>query len=140
MKRIYAFLCVFCLLFCCTSIPVSTDQNPTLLVGEIVFSSNNYKSHNGISFVGITTENIKIFIRNAETKEIISTITDKAGSFFMNLQDGKYEIRELYLEKTRSNDGSWAYVYVNPSNKIVEIIKGLKRECKNLPRGIHLIM
>ena len=124
MKRIYTFLLVFCLLIGCTSIPASTEQNPTLLVGEVVFSCNDYISSQGISFVGITKGDIKISLRNKETKEIISVFTDKTGFFYVNrLQEGKYEITELYLEKKRQ-DGAWANVYVNPAVKELEIEKG----------------
>ena len=124
MKPIYTFLLVFCLLTGCTSIPASTEQNPTLLVGEVIFSCNDYINSQGISFVGITKGNIKISLRNTETKEIITAFTDETGFFYVNrLHEGKYEISELFLEKKRP-DGAWATVYVNPNGKVFEIEKG----------------
>jgi hypothetical protein len=122
MKRIYSFL-ILCLLVACATIPTATEKNSTLLLGEIVFSSNNYVSYNGISFIGTSTGNIQISLRNKETQESISTATDKRGFFYINLQEGKYEIERLYLEKTRSN-GDWAYIYFNPNQKNLEIEKG----------------
>jgi len=117
-------LFVFCLLTGCTSIPTSTEQNLTLLVGEVVFSSNDYINSQGISFVGITKGNIKISLRNTETKEIITAFTDGTGFFYVDrLQEGKYEIIELFLEKKRP-DGAWANIYVNPARKVLEIEKG----------------
>ena len=125
MKRIYSFLAKLslCFLICCKSVPISTERNPTLLVGEIVFLGNNYSSNNGISFNGVTTSGIDIVLKNTITNEIFRFSSDENGLFYINLQEGKYLIDELYLKKER-HDGAWASIYTNPSQKALEIERG----------------
>ena len=125
MNRIYSFfyvIIILCFLIGCRSIPMSTESNPTLLAGEIAFIGSNYFSRDGISFIGTTNSGIEIVIKNTYTNESFRFSSGKNGLFYINLQEGKYSIDELYLKKVRS-DGAWSYIYTNP-NKILSIERG----------------
>ena len=126
MNRFYSFLLKLSICFligCKTIIPMSTERNQTLLVGNIVFAGNNYISRNGISFNGTTNSGIEIILKNTDTNELFRFSSGKNGLFYISLQEGKYRIDELYIKKA-NNDGAWAYIYTNPSNKLLEIEKG----------------
>jgi hypothetical protein len=125
MKRIFIFSVklLLCLFVGCSAIPTSTEQNSTLLVGEIVFIGSDYISNNGISFSGTITSGIDITLRNTTTNELSRFSSDKNGLFYMNLKEGKYLIDELYI-KREDNRGAWAYLYTNPPQKILEIEEG----------------
>lgn len=120
MKRIYNIL--LCFLIGCTSIPTATEENPTLLVGEIVLLSD-YVSNQEISFKGTTISDIAITLRNTANNETFRIVSNSAGLFHINLQEGKYLIDELYIKKEQAN-GAWSYFYTNPAPKVFEIKKG----------------
>jgi len=107
----------------CTTIPTSTDKNPTLLVGKIVFIGSNYVSNNGISFDGTITSGIDIILVNSENNEHLRLSVDGNGLLCANIQEGKYIIDELYIKKT-AFDGAWADLYMNPAQKVLEIERG----------------
>jgi len=125
MKRIYLSLVKLslCFLIGCVAIPTSTEKNPTLLVGTIIFGGSDYMSSQGISFSGVTTSGIEISLRNAVTNERFRFSPGKNGLFYYNLQEGKYCIDELYIKKER-NDGAWSYITTSPSKKLLEIERG----------------
>ena len=125
MNRFYSFLVKLsvCFLIGCRAIPMSTERNQTLLVGDIVFVGSNYISRNGISFNGTTNSGIEIVLKNTDTNELFRFSPGKNGLFYISLQEGKYKIDELYIKKVNHN-GAWADVYTHPSNKLLEIEKG----------------
>ena len=126
MNRQFFFLLNLSLCFfigCKSSIPMFTERTPTLLIGKIVFGGSDYVSRQGISFSGISTSGIEISFRNTVTNEVFRFSSDKNGLFYVNLQEGKYWIDELYIKKER-NDGAWSDIYTNLPRKILEIERG----------------
>ena len=119
--RFYYLVLLFCLLLGCTSIPASTEKNPTLLVGEIVFIGRNYVSANKVSFDGTTTSNIDIFLRNTISNEIIRFSSGKNGLFYVNLQEGKYMIDKLHLKREGIGSAWTSLYYTNPPKIVLEI-------------------
>ena len=128
--RHYYLLLLFCVLIGCTSIPASTGQNPTLLVGEIIFTGKNYTSANKVSFDGTKTSDIDIFLRNTSNNEIIRFSSDKNGLFYVNLPEGKYMIDKLHVKiegligvyTAEGLGNAWSSLYYfNPPRKVFEI-------------------
>jgi hypothetical protein len=125
MRFIYRFLTLlsFCFLLSCKTIPMSTESNPTLLVGEVIFTGSNYVSNNGIPFNGTDTRGIEIYLINTETYEEISFPADNNGLFQINLPEGRYVVTILNKINTLPG-GAWANVYVNPNDRLIDIKKG----------------
>ena len=104
--------------------PIYNEINPTLLVGEIVFTGRNYVSANGISFDGTATSGIEILVKNTATNEILRFPADKNGLFYVSLQEGKYWISEFFIKKEHY-DGSGAYISTSASRPMVlEVERG----------------
>jgi len=125
MKSTHLFLIILSafLLIGCMAIPVSTEKNSTLLVGEVVFVGSDYISNEGISFQEETTSGIEIALKNIATNELFRFSPGKKGLFYINLQEGKYVLDELYLRKER-DDGAWEYISTYPTQRLFEIEKG----------------
>ena len=121
MKRSYIFL--LCFLIGCSVIPTSTEKNPTLITGRIIFLGNDYVSDNGITFEGPILSDIEITLLNIATDEPLHFSSGKNGLFHANLEEGKYRIDRLYIKKT-GYQNAWAYIYTNPVEKVFEIEKG----------------
>ena len=114
-------LSLYCLISCRT-IPMYTEINPTLLVGEVIFKTNMKEL--GILSDGINISGIEILLKNTTTNENIRFSTDKNGLLLVNLQYGKYKIEELYIKK-QYNDGTWFDFYIKqPTIKVLEIENG----------------
>jgi len=103
--------------------PVSTENTPTLLIGQVVFGGGDYVSNNDISFQTQSTSGIEIALRNTVTYEVFRFPSNKNGLFYVALQEGKYWIDELYLKKEH-NDGAWAEIYTTPAKNVLEIESG----------------
>jgi len=109
--------------FGCKTMPMSTENTPTLLIGQVVFGGGDYVSTNDISFQTQSTSGIEIALRNTVTYEVLRFPANKNGLFYSALQEGKYWIEELYIKKERT-DGAWAEIYTNPSKNVLEIESG----------------
>jgi hypothetical protein len=119
MKKFFLFFALSWLLGC-GSIPTSSDKNPTLLVGRVVYEGGNYVSNNGVSFLGKTTSGLEISLRNKADNRIFRISPRKNGMFYINLHEGIWWLEELYLKKERY-DSAWSYISFNPAQKVFEI-------------------
>ncbi|MCL2074408.1 MAG: hypothetical protein FWH18_10825 [Marinilabiliaceae bacterium] len=104
--------------------PLYNEMNPTLLVGEVIFSEDIFVSEKGVFFDGTTTSGIELVLKNTVTNETLEFPADKNGLFYINLQEGKYKIDELFIRKY-SNDDNWSDFYIRqPNMKELVIEKG----------------
>ena len=122
MRRIILATLAFSLLIGCRTIPMATENNPTLLVGKVIFYGRFISAH-GISFDGTITRGIEISLRNTTTNEVFRFSPDNNGLFHINLQDGKYALDELYIRRYNS-EGAWSNLFTNPSQKFIEVERG----------------
>ena len=100
------------------------ENNPALLVGEIIFIGSNYVCREGISFIGETYSGIDIVLKNTCTNEILRFSSGQNGLFYIDLQEGKYLIDELCLIKKRE-DGAWCNICCYPIKKELSIERGI---------------
>jgi len=104
--------------------PMYNEMNPTLLVGEVLFTGSNFVTENGVSFDGTTTSGIELVLKNTATNEILKFSADKNGLFYINLQEGKYKIEELFIRKYSENENWFDFYIKQPAIKVLEIEKG----------------
>jgi TonB family protein len=106
------------------SIPKKPTEKPSaVFAGKIVFGGSDFVSEEGISFSDTVTSGIEITLRNTVTYDAVRFLSDEDGSFYVTMQEGRYQIERLYLKKEQ-DDGAWAYVYVNPLKKILKMKSG----------------
>jgi hypothetical protein len=86
----------------CTSVPVPTPGQDTLLVGKLLVNWNvtgKMSGGNGKIKFGIRT-----YFQNNQTGKVISVSTQKDGWFLTNrLTGGDYTIQKFYIEREQGN-------------------------------------
>ena len=123
MRKFILVILTLSLLTGCRTIPMATESNPTLLVGEIAFTGRHFVSSNGVSFDGTFTRGIEISLRNVATNEALRFSPDNNGLFHINLPDGRYLLDELYIRRYNSQ-GAWSNIFTNPSQRFIEVERG----------------
>ncbi|MDR1317655.1 MAG: hypothetical protein LBK13_12360 [Spirochaetales bacterium] len=86
----------------CTSVPVPTPEQNTLLVGKLLVNwdvTGKMSGGNGKIKFGIRT-----YFQNNQTGKIISVFTQKDGWFLTGkLTGGNYTIQKFYIEREQGN-------------------------------------
>jgi len=105
----------------CTSVPVPTTEQNTLLVGKLFVNWNvtgKMSGGNGKVKVGIKT-----YFLNNQTGKVISVTTQKDGWLLTNkLNGGNYTIQKYYIEK---NQGGTIYIMTLNGPYYITIEEGM---------------
>ena len=123
MKKRILIALLFAFLIGCRTIPMATENNPTLLVGKVSFTGKSSVIINNLSFDGTSTRGIQILLRNTATNEFLRFSPDNNGLFHISLPDGTYSLDDLYIRKYNDR-GAWASIFTRPLQKLIEVERG----------------
>jgi hypothetical protein len=102
MKKVLLIVFAASIFIGCTSVPVPTPEQNTLLAGKFLV---NWKTTNHMSGGnGTNKANTKIYFQNAQTEKVISVSTQEDGWLLTSkLASGHYTITKFYIEKQQGS-------------------------------------
>ena len=88
----------------CTSLPLPTADNQTLVIGTVTFTAKGFEKFSTVNINGTHLSGIILSVKNIETDVISKLYSDENGFICSNtLAEGSYIIEELtYNKKNRS--------------------------------------
>ena len=90
----------------CTSLPLPTADNQTLVIGMTALSARGNEKHGSLSVNGNHLGGIRIVIENIESGALTELVSDEIGFFCTNkLVPGEYKLKRLSYTK-KNNYGS----------------------------------
>lgn len=123
IKIVGLFFLVSCFLISCSSLPDASEENQTLVVGQIILEAKGFLTYGSVSVNGINRNGIEITIQEVSTGKEYKMKSFIRGIFHsVKIPEGSYRITSYYFKKSVGN--SWADVRQNNPGYKFEIVNG----------------